>query len=86
MVKIYGMLWLAFFLFAAVLYAGGLLTLSAGVIFGFVAFGMVFMGMIGVLPALVSHPSPVRSTPEKVKAAPATEPSPRGVSGHSVHA
>ena len=32
----------------------------AAVIMGFVAFGLTFMGMIGVLPAMVSHPEPKR--------------------------
>lgn len=57
-VRIYGILWLAIALAAALLFVAGQLTLTVGLVFGFVAFGMVFMGMMGVLPAAISHPAP----------------------------
>lgn len=57
-VRIYEMLWLAIVLVAALLIAAGQMTLTVGLVFGFVAFGMVFMGMMGVLPAAISHPAP----------------------------
>ena len=86
-VKIYGMLWLATGVIAALLYIAGVFTLTVGVTFEFIAFGMVFMGMIGVLPILAAHPSPPRSAPEQTKATTSVpEPSPLGKPGHAVHA
>ena len=64
MVKIYGMLWLALAVLAAVIFVAGSMTLTVVVAFGFVAFGMVFMGMMGVLPTLVSHPVPHQTVAE----------------------
>lgn len=58
MLKIYEMLWLAIALVMAIMYVTGNLTLTVAVVFGFVIFGMVFMGMMGVLPASISHPEP----------------------------
>jgi hypothetical protein len=37
------------------------------VVFGFIAFGMVFMGMMNVLPTVVAHPS-AKPAPAAVKA------------------
>ena len=86
-VKTYAMLWLAMALLAAVLYVFGSLTMTAGIAFGFVAFGMVFMGMIGVLPILVTVDRHDRPTEEKIKAPAATpEPSPLGVGSLTAHA
>jgi len=42
----------AFFL----LLAAGEMSTSNLVLFGFIAFGMVFMGMIAVLPSSIAHP------------------------------
>lgn len=67
MVKIYGFLWLAMGLTAALLFVTGNLTLTAAIAFGFVAFGLVFIGMIGVLPATVTHPQPKRLVVEEVR-------------------
>lgn len=53
--KIYGMLWLAVAMIVLFVYLAGSLTMTAVVVFGFVAFGLVFMGMMGVLPATVVH-------------------------------
>jgi len=43
----------------------GTMTMMAWVVFGFIAFGLVFMGMMGVLPATVvhAHHTPVKETP-----------------------
>ena len=57
--KIYGCLWAIFLIAAAVIFLTGNFTMFVGVVFGFIAFGMVFMGMMGVLPATVVHPAPV---------------------------
>ena len=47
----------------------GVMTEINLVIFGFIAFGMVFMGMIAVLPSMVSHPI-AESKPIAAKASP----------------
>jgi hypothetical protein len=57
MVKLYGLLWLAIATVALILFLGGVMTMPVVVVFGFISFGMVFMGMIGVLPTMVSHHS-----------------------------
>ena len=67
MLKFYGMLWLALLLAAALFFAAGAFTLTVGVVFGFIAFGMVFMGMIGVLPILASHPAPANIAPRQTQ-------------------
>lgn len=54
--KIYKTLWLIGILFAAGIYFAGLMTEMVQVVFGFLSFGMVFMGMISVLPFTISHP------------------------------
>lgn len=61
-VRKYEILWLAILLVAALLFVTGLMTLTVGLVFGFVALGMVFMGMMGVLPAAISHPTPEKPT------------------------
>lgn len=84
--KIYGVLWLALIMSMPPLYGAGVFTLTVAVTYGFIAFGMVFMGMIGVLPILATHPSHVKSSPKQTKAVAAPEPSPRGSRGQAVHA
>lgn len=54
--KMYGFLWLVFGVLAGILFVGGVFTLMTAVVFGFVAFGLTFMGMMCVLPGTVSHP------------------------------
>ncbi len=56
--RMYGLVWAAYGVVAVILGLGGVVTLFVGVVFGFVAFGLVFMGMMCVLPAAVSHPVP----------------------------
>jgi hypothetical protein len=59
MVKIYWSLWIVLGLAALFLFAIGSFTMLTAVVFGFLAFGLTFMGMMGVLPTLVSvhrHP------------------------------
>ena len=53
--KIYTALWVVFFLLALILFLTGNMTMMALVVFGFFAFGLTFMGMMGVLPAIVVH-------------------------------
>ena len=53
--KIYGMLWAVIGVVAGLLFVTGNFTLMTEVVFGFVSFGMIFMGMMCVLPATVGH-------------------------------
>ena len=62
LVRIYWTTWAIFAGINALLFAAGSFTMWTAVIMGFVAFGLTFMGMIGVLPAMVSHPEPKRVT------------------------
>jgi hypothetical protein len=71
LVKGYWMIWGVFGLAALLLFAAGSFTMLTGVVFGFVAFGLTFMGMMGVLPAMVSHPAPPK---EKKAPAPQLQP------------
>jgi hypothetical protein len=57
-VKSFFSLWSVTALMAAVFYLSGNFTLLTGVVFGFVSFGLTFMGMMSVLPAAV-HDEPV---------------------------
>jgi hypothetical protein len=58
LVKIYWVTWGVFALAGLLLFAAGSFTMITAITFGFIAFGMVFMGMMGVLPAMISHPAP----------------------------
>ena len=78
--------WLALAVITAVLYAASSLTLETGIVIGFVAFGMVFMGIMGVLPALVSHPTPTKPSLSRIEASPVRKPSPLGTANRSAHA
>jgi hypothetical protein len=67
LIKIYWSLWIVLGLAAVALFAAGSFTMLAAVFFGFFAFGLTFMGMIGVLPVMVAHPSIPKAVPaEKV--------------------
>ncbi len=71
LVKLYVMLW-AFGIAAAVLFfLTGNLTPVSAVVFGFLTFGMVFIGMMNVLPSTVGHNAPVKIKEEKAEAVPA---------------
>ena len=76
LVKIYGALWLVLLAVAAIVAVTGNFTMLASVWFGFVAFGMVFMGMMGVLPAIVSEVTHKAPTPPR----PAEDPAQRSTS------
>ncbi|MGD9563041.1 MAG: hypothetical protein AB7F88_09215 [Pyrinomonadaceae bacterium] len=78
LVRIYWTLCAAFLLAALVLFLTGNLTMTVLVVFGFIGFGLVFMGMISVLPATISHPAPrkagaVRTAPVYAKQSEKTE-------------
>ncbi|MEZ5344634.1 MAG: hypothetical protein R2681_03665 [Pyrinomonadaceae bacterium] len=53
--KLYLALWGIFFAAFALFFLTGFMTAAMVVGFGFVAFGMVFLGMIGILPHYVTH-------------------------------
>ena len=59
LVKAYWMTWGVVAVAALVFFAAGSFTTLTGVVFGFIAFGLTFMGMMGVLPVMVGHPTPV---------------------------
>lgn len=54
--KTYGSLWILMIVAAGMIWLAGAFTLLTAVVFGFIAFGMTFMGMMCVLPSAVSHP------------------------------
>jgi hypothetical protein len=56
--KVYFTIWGLVGATAAVFFLTGNMTMLTLVVFGFVAFGLVFMGMMGVLPILVTQPEP----------------------------
>ena len=71
MVKLYWTLWAIIGTTALLLWASGNFTMLTLVGFGFVSFGMIFMGMISVLPSTVVHhavPAEPKVKPAKVKA------------------
>ena len=53
MTKIYISLWALYLLVVGAFYITGNTSPMAIVVFGFICFGMVFMGIIGVLPTTV---------------------------------
>ena len=53
--KIYAGMWTGFLLAMLIVFATGNLTMMAAVIAGFISFGLVFMGMMCVLPSTVGH-------------------------------
>lgn len=59
--KLYSLIWTAFGVVGAIMWLGGVFSLFIGVVFGFIAFGLVFMGMMCVLPGTVSHPMPAQA-------------------------
>ena len=57
-VKVYALIWVLGLSTAAILYFTGNLTPLVQVVFGFLTFGMIFMGMMSVLPAVETHHEP----------------------------
>ncbi len=72
-VKIYGMIWAFIAMAAAVTFLMGNFTELTAVVFGFISFGMIFMGMMGVLPSTLANHTPMKKqkpqNPVKEKAA-----------------
>ena len=52
--KFYWSLWVGFFVAAGICAAAGILTMLTATVFGFVAFGLIFTGMMCVLPTQVA--------------------------------
>ena len=67
LVKIYWSAWALCAIAALSLFAIGNFTLLTAVVFGFISFGLTFMGMMGVLPATITHPA--KAKPAKVRPA-----------------
>ena len=57
-VRFYQTIWLLFIGTAATFLITGNLTPIVGVVFGFIVFGLIFMGMMSVLPTSITHPVP----------------------------
>ena len=58
--KIYMALWFTVVFAAGLVFLTGNLNMPTTVVFGFIIFGLVFMGMMSVLPASMAHPKPVQ--------------------------
>lgn len=70
LVKIYWTLWSAIAIIAALIFVTGNFTMLTLVAFGFVSFGMIFAGMMCVLPSTVGHhavPAEPKAKVEPVK-------------------
>lgn len=59
-IKVYALIWVLGLTAAGILYATGNLTPVVQVVFGFLTFGMIFMGMIAVLPVVTTHHEPTK--------------------------
>lgn len=64
-VKIYAVMWLAVVFLAGPIFLTGYFNMLTAVVFGFVSFGLVFVGMMCVLPSTVAHPASPASIREK---------------------
>ena len=66
--KVYSLFWAFFAAMAGILFLTGNFGEIMIVVFGFIAFGLVFMGMIAVLPATVAHPPAAKEKSPKLEA------------------
>ncbi|MEO8043151.1 MAG: hypothetical protein ABI646_11105 [Acidobacteriota bacterium] len=69
LVRIYWLIWALLGVVSLIFFAAGELTPLVLVTLGFFAFGMTFMGMMGVLPTIVghaTHPAPVKAEPARI--------------------
>ncbi len=66
-VRFYKMVWLVFAAAAALTYLTGKMTAIVAVAYGHMVFGLIFMGMMIVLPTGIKHPEPARSGPGLLK-------------------
>ena len=58
LVRIYIGLWIVGIIIVSMFYLSDNFTPIASVAFGFMSFGLVFMGMMVVLPMTITHPTP----------------------------
>jgi hypothetical protein len=65
-VRFYTITWLVFLGIVGLFYVTGNLTPMAGVAFGFFVFGWIFMGMMSVIPAGITHPTPAHQGPGSI--------------------
>lgn len=56
--KIYAAFWIAVAILAGLTYLTIGFSMFTALVFGFICFGLVFMGMMSVLPSMVGHDSP----------------------------
>jgi hypothetical protein len=63
--KIYAMIWVVVALIAAAFFLTGNFTPVVGVVFGFILFGMIFLGILSVLPSTVGHNAPAKAVKHK---------------------
>lgn len=66
LVKLYWSVWAAFGLVAMILLLTGNISPMTIVVLGFVAFGLIFLGMMNVLPSIAAHPAASAETPPEV--------------------
>lgn len=57
MLKIYALVWVLGLMAVGAFYFTGNFTPVVSIVFGFLSFGAIFLGMIGVLPFAVTHPT-----------------------------
>jgi hypothetical protein len=65
--KIYGSIWFLFALTGGVLFLTGLFGLMTAIVFGFITFGLIWFGMLGILPMLAEsgHHHAIEAAVEK---------------------
>jgi hypothetical protein len=83
--KVYLYTWLVIIAAWLLLFLAGSMTMNTIVIFGFIAFGMIFIGMIAVLPFMASHPTK-KFAPEASRILPEPVKAPIQHGAHSVRA
>ena len=57
LVKSYWSICVVFAVSAGILLLGGVFTMFVATVYGFIAFGLIFAGMMCVLPGTVAHPA-----------------------------
>ena len=68
LVKLYWSLCGIFMLAVVTTFLTGNFSMFSAFVFGCISFGLVFMGMISVLPIMAAHPTPAKSQPVAVPA------------------
>lgn len=70
-VKIYAMIWALVLVSALGFYAAGEFTALTGIAYGFIFFGLIFMGMLAILPSTFHNEHHSKSKPRKPVQVPA---------------